>query len=44
MLRSDEEMSNGNLAVKIGGGGGNELYLYPVKIGNFRQILMLSLT
>ena len=38
MIRSD-----GNLAAKIDGGGGKELYLYILKIGNFRQILMSSL-
>ncbi len=30
-------------AVKIEGGGGQPFYLYTVKIGNFRQILMSSL-
>ena len=44
MSESDFETSNGNPAVKIDGGGGNRLYLYMVKIGNFRQILMSSLT
>ncbi len=33
----------GNSAVKIEGGGGKELYLYNVKIGNFPGILMSSL-
>ncbi len=32
------------LAVKIEGVGGQLFYLYTVKITNFRQILMLSLT
>ena len=36
--------SDGNSAVKIEGGGGQRLYLYTVKIANFRQILMSSLT
>ncbi len=37
--------SDGNPAVKIeGGGGGQQSYLYTVKIANFRQILMSSLT
>ena len=36
--------SNGNPAVKIEGGGGQQCYLYTVKIENFRQILMLSLS
>ncbi len=35
--------SDGNSAVKIEGGGGQRLYLYTVKIANFRQILMSSL-
>ncbi len=35
--------SHGNPAVKIEGGGGQQRYLYTVKIGNFRQILMSSL-
>ncbi len=41
-------MKKGNLAVKIDGGGGQDLYLYNVtyynvKIGNFPGILMSSL-
>ncbi len=36
--------SDGNSAVKIEGGGGQPFYLYTVKIENFRQILMSSLT
>ncbi len=35
--------SDGNPTVKIEGGGGQQSYLYTVKIGNFRQILMSSL-
>ncbi len=35
--------SDGNSAVKIEGGGGQRLYLYTVKIPNFRQMLMSSL-
>ncbi len=34
--------SDGNSAVKMEGGGGQRLYLYTVKIANFRQILMSS--
>ncbi len=34
--------SDGNPAVKIEGGGGQQSYLYTVKIANFRQILMSS--
>ncbi len=33
----------GNSAVKIDGRGGQEVYLYNVKIGNFPEILMSSL-
>ena len=40
MSRSGFEGSDGNSAVKIDGGGGKELYLNIVKIGNFHQILM----
>ncbi len=36
--------SDGNSAVKIEGGRGQRLYLYTVKIANFHQILMSSLT
>ena len=36
--------SDGNPAVKIEGGGGQQRYLYTVKIENFRQILMSSLS
>ncbi len=35
--------SDGNPAVQIEGGGGQQRYLYTVKIENFRQILMSSL-
>ncbi len=34
----------GNPAVKIEGGGGQRLYLYIVKIGNFTRVLMPFLT
>ena len=36
--------SDGNPAVKIEGGGGQQRYLYTVKIEDFRQMLMSSLT
>ena len=36
--------SDGNPPVKIEGGGGQQRYLYTIKMENFRQILMSSLT
>ena len=36
-------MKKGNSAVKIEGGGGQEVYPYNVKIGNFPEILISSL-
>ena len=36
-------LKKGNSAVKIDGGGGQDVCLYNVKIGIFPEILMLSL-
>ncbi len=36
-------MKKGNSAVNIDGGGGQDTYLYNVKIGDFSEILMSSL-
>ncbi len=42
-LFTEKKSDKGNSAVKIDGGGGQDVYLYNVKIGNFPEILMLSL-